>query len=190
MSDVAAPMGFRPINHPSGQARSAVLVDGIASGYDTDIFKYQPVYITTDGVIAAVAAAGDFVGVFMGCSYIPTVGARAVYTQNWVADSVYVAGSMQAFYTVDPDITYACQGAGSFDQDAIGDQADPSSFTAGNALSGLSAQALDAVVGVGEQGMFRITGLYLLSDNSWGDDFTWVTVQVARHQFVANKVAI
>lgn len=191
MSTVAAPFGFIPVYHPTGEARAVALPGGIASAYATAIFKYQPVLLATTGVLNAVGSAADFVGVFMGCQYIPTVGARMVFTPNWVASTAYVAGSMTAFYTSDPQIVYKCQANGSLAQTSIGDQADSASFTAGSTVSGRSTIPLSTTLaGAGNQLMWRIIGLATDIDNAWGDTFTNVFVQIARHQFVSNKVAI
>ena len=58
MSATNAPFGLRPAFHPSGLDRAQALANGIASGYNTDILKGQPVKYVTGGVIN-VAAAGD-----------------------------------------------------------------------------------------------------------------------------------
>ncbi len=58
MSSINAPFGLRPAFHPSGLDRAQALANGIASVYNTDILKGQPVKLNSSGVLV-VAAAGD-----------------------------------------------------------------------------------------------------------------------------------
>ena len=66
-----------------------------------------------------------------------------------------------------------------------------SNVTAGSTSTGLSAATLSATLaGAGVQAQWRIVGFAGYVDNTPGDAFTIVQVQLARSQYVANKVAI
>ena len=47
MSSTNAPFGLRPAFHPSGLDRAQALANGIASAYNTDILKGQPVKLNS-----------------------------------------------------------------------------------------------------------------------------------------------
>ena len=64
------------------------------------------------------------------------------------------------------------------------------SATAGSTTTGLSQAMLGTVVGAGSQGDFRIIDIAPYIDNEWGDSFVIVRVQISRHQYTANIVAI
>ena len=86
-------------------------------------------------------------------------------------------------------IEFEVQASGSVAQTAIGDQVNVNNFAA-NAAGYSQATVDPTVVAAGNQGQFRVMGLALRPDNAWGDAFTILRVAIARHQFVANKVAI
>jgi hypothetical protein len=190
MPSVSAPFGFRVANHPSGIIRPRALNGGIASAYGSDIFSGMPVILNTNGTLTQGAGASDIVGVFAGCEYDPGGNGRRVYTPNWVASSTYVAGSMVAYYHEDPDLVYEVQSSATLAATSVGDQADVTSVTAGSTVTGQSAAMFGTLVGAGVQGQFRILELADYLDNAWGDSFVVVRVQIARHQFVSNKLAI
>jgi hypothetical protein len=191
MSAVNAPFGFRPAYGPNGLIRAQAIPDGILSTYGTAIFSGQPVTLNTNGTINAAAAAADILGVFAGCQYVPAGGGRPIFAPNWVAGTAYDPGTCVAYVYSDPEIVYEVQADGAIPATAVGDQADFSNTTAGSLFTGLSACTLSATLkGVGVQGQFRIVNRSLDPFNAWGDAFTWVQVQIARHQYVAVKVAI
>ena len=101
-------------------------------------------------------------------------------------------GSANAKCWVDEDekIVYKVQANGSLAATAIGDQADVASVGTGSASTGQSTASLGTLVGATVQGQFRIVDIDRSEDNAWGDAFTVVHVQLARSQFIANKVAI
>ena len=190
--DTAAPFGMRPVFHPTGLDRAHRFLNAIPSGYATNIFKFQPVALNTSGQIVAAAASGaDYLGVFAGVMYIDALQ-KPTFSNNWVASTTLGTGDQWVFVWDDPKIVYEVQANGSIAQTAIGDQADfAASMATGSALTGLSTGAISsALVGAGAQGMVRIVDLQPRSDNAWGDAFTIVQVQMARHQYVSNKVAI
>ena len=103
-----------------------------------------------------------------------------------------LAGTPPVAYVYDdPSNVYEVQADGSVAQAAIGDQADVSNVSAASTLIGRSQCTLSATLaGVGVQAQFRIVGFGQQVDNAPGDAFTIVQVQLARSQYVANKVAI
>jgi len=189
MSASLAPFGFRPAFHPSGLDRAMKFT--IAGGYGSVIYKNMPVSLNTNGTIVQGAAASDLLGVFQGVEFIDGTG-RPVLSNYWPAGQAVQAGSVPtAWVYTDPAIVYEVQADGSIPQTAIGDQADVSNVTAGSTSTGLSAATLSATLaGAGVQGQFRIVDFGQQLDNLPGDAFTIVRVQIARQQFVANKVAV
>lgn len=183
--------GFQPIWHPSGQMRPQVFVDGIAASYSSDIYQGQMVSLATDGTIRPVTStSADMLGSFDGVFFTPTNNGRPVVSPNWVANTAFTAGTLQATVYTDPLIFYRVQADGSIPITARGDQANISNTTSNNGL-GQSASTISAsLVGAGSQGQFRIIDLDQTPNNAWGDAFTIVQVQIARHQYVANKTAI
>jgi hypothetical protein len=191
MSTTLAAFGLRPIRHISGEsARQTALGDGIVTGYSANILSYQPVKFDTAGVIQAAAAGDAFIGTFLGCEYTTSDGQR-VQTTNWVSGTSYVAGSLTAYYTSDPNLVYEIQADGSVAQTAIGGQANISNATSGSSTIGFSQATMNSsVTGAGSTAQLRILGLSTIPGNAWGDTYTIVEVQIATHQFVANINAI
>lgn len=190
MTATSAGFGFRPVYSPSGVIRPEEFTDGILSGYATSIFAGDPVLMATPGVLELAGVAVDFLGIFAGVEYTPALGSRRVYSPAWIAGSTYLAGTCFAYVVTDPDVVFEVQANGSVPQAGTGDQANHVA-SAGNAVTGLSSIQLNStLVGVGVQGQFRIKNLAKGPDNAWGDAFTIVQVQIARHQYRANKVAI
>ena len=186
MTSVAAPFGFRPAYHPSGLDRGTKRT--IASGYAVALYKGVPVLMLTTGVIAQATVAADFKGIFAGVEYVDPSG-KPTYSNFWPANQI--ATNIVAYVWEDPAIVYETQANGPVPQSAIGDQADVFNVANGNNLTGQSTCSLNATLaGAGAQGQFRIVGIPNYLDNTPGDLFTVVQVQVARDQFVANKVGI
>jgi len=191
MSAVNAPFGFKPIYHPSGLIRAQAFPDGIASTYGTAIYAGMPVILNTNGTITAGTSNADILGVFAGVQYTPAGGGRPIIQPNWPAAATYDAGTCTAYVYTDPDIVYKVQADGSVAATARGDQADVSNVSNGSVYTGTSQSTLSASLkGVGVQGQFRIIDLFLDPGNAWGDAFTVVNVQIARHQYISNKVAV
>jgi len=192
MSATSAPFGFRPAYNPIGLDRAKKYT--IASAYGTQIAKGMPVILNTNGTIVAGTAAADIVGIFAGCEYIDSNTGKPVVSPYWPAGQV--ATNIVAWVWDDPNNVYEVQADGSIAQTAIGDQADVSNVsnvTGSAAIGGnvLSAATLSAsLAGAGVQAQFRIVGFGQQVDNAPGDAFTIVQVQIARHQFISNKVAV
>lgn len=183
--------GFEPIYHPSGQMRPQVFTDGIAASYSSSIYQNQMVQFATDGTIRPITTtSSDMVGTFAGVFYTPTNNGRPVVANNWVAGTAFTAGTLQATVYTDPLIFYRVQADGSIPATAIGDQAYITNTTSNNGLGMSQSTIGSSLAGAGTQGQVRITGLDQTPDNAWGDTFTIVQVQIARHQYVAVKTAI
>ena len=189
MSATSAPFGFRPAYHPTGLDRATVLANGIASAYNTGILKGQPVALDTNGNIIIATAGSAFIGVFAGVEYTDVSGRRQINNQ-WLASTAFQTGSCIAYFYQEQTIVYEVQSNATLAQTSIGDQANMASATAGSTTTGLSQAMLGTVVGAASQGDFRIIDLAPYIDNEWGDSFVIVRVQISRHQYTANIVAI
>lgn len=183
MSSTNAPFGLRPAYHPSGTIRPAY--GTIASGYSTTIYQNGPVKIGTDGTLQAAAATDRFIGSFQGVEYNTTI--RPVVSNVWLANTTGTA--IQAYYTADPYITYEIQGDGSIPATALGEQADFTNAGSGNATTGLSSATISASTAASGTYQLRIVGLTPGPTNNWGDAYTVVQVQIAKHQNVASQAA-
>jgi len=191
MVATSAPFGLDAAYHPSGVIKATAYPNGISSGYGTAIYKGAPVFLLTTGYLNLAANATDaLLGAFAGVEYTDPVTQRPVVSPYWGSGQTY-SGTMTAYVWDDPDIQYRIQASGSVAQTGIGDQADLTSVTAGSTSTGISGAMLNATLtGSGNQGQLRITGLDPAIDNAWGDAYTVVRVQIAEHQYRANKVAI
>lgn len=180
----SAAYGLKPVKHPSGQVRPYELTDGILSGYTSAILQYQPVKLASTGVLQAAAATDTIIGSFAGCFYTASVNSRPIFSNQWVASTTYVAGSLIAYFWQNPEIIYNIQADGSCAQSMIGEEVDFTSVTAGNTTTGFSAATCSATAALGD-GVLRIIDLVLTPDNAWGDTYTQLQVQIAKHQRVA-----
>ena len=190
MSATNAPFGLRPAFHPSGLDRAQALAGGIASAYNTDILKGQPVKLDSNGNIIVAAAGDSFQGAFAGVEWTDTTGRRRV-SNYWPANTAYQTGSCVAYFYNDPLIVYEIQAAGSLAQTAVGDQADLSNTTAGSTTTGLSQCTLSTTLaGAGSTAQMRIVDLAPYPDNAWGDAYTVVRVTVNKSQYQATVVAV
>lgn len=188
MSAVAAPFGLVPAYHPTGLERAMAYT--IAGAYATAIFKGDPVILNATGSVIAGTAAADLLGVFDGVEYVDPTG-KPTYSNFWPAAQAILAGTVPTVYVWDqPDTVFAVQANGSVPATAIGNQADVV-MGAGSTQTGLSTTAMSATLaGVGVQAQLRIVDFDRNPGNAAGDAFTVVQVKIARHQYVANKVAI
>ena len=166
MSSTSAPFGLRPAFHPSGLDRAQALANGIPSAYATAILKGQPVrYQTTAiggtlGTILPATTSGAWVGAFAGVEWTDTTGRRRV-SNNWPANTAYIAGSCVAYFYNDQNIVYEIQASGSMAQTTIGNEYNFSNVTAGSTTTGLSQATLNAAsaVGDGVQGQMRVVDI-------------------------------
>jgi hypothetical protein len=190
MTASSAPFGFIPVNEAIGYGTrgETAYPGGITSAYNTDIYKYQPVKLTTSGVLNPAPTSADIIGVFAGCEYTDATGRRKV-SNYWPANTV--ATDVIAYVWDHPDTIYEVQADGALAQTAVGDQADCTNGSNQQGTLGLSAATLSSTLGgAGVQKMFRVVGISNRVDNEWGDAYTVVKVKIAQHQYVASKVAI
>ncbi len=187
MSAVNAPFGFRPAYQPIGLDRAKKYA--VASGYGTAMYKGQPCILNTNGTVTVGTAAADLLGILAGFEYVDATGKPNVST-FWPAGQTVQSGTTPIAWVYD-DVTnvYEVQADGPVAQTAVGDQADVSNVGAnGNGLSQCTLSA--SLAGAGVQAQFRIVGFSQAVDNVPGDAFTVVQVQLARSQYVSNKVAV
>ena len=190
MSATNAPFGLRPAFHPSGLDRAQALAGGIASGYNTNILKGQPVKLDTSGTIVVADAGDAFLGAFAGVEWTDTTGRRRV-SNYWPANTAYETGSCVAYFYNDPNIVYEIQAAGSLLQTSVGDQADLSNTTAGSTTTGLSQCTLSTtLVGASNSAQMIILDLAPYPDNAWGDAYTIVRVKINESQINAAVDAV
>jgi hypothetical protein len=185
MSTTSQPFGLRPAFSPSGVIRPTAY--SILSGYSANILQNQPVKIGTNGTIEAAAIGDRFIGTFQGVEFTDSDGRRRV-SNKWTAS--LAATEIVAYVTLDPTIVYEIQANGPIAVTDIGKQANYTTITAGSTVTGLSALMLDtaSLTDSGNEAL-RIIGLSPGPDNTFGDNFTIVEVQVAEHQNVADRAA-
>ena len=189
MSATSAPFGLRPAFHPSGLDRAQAQAGGIASAYNTDILKGQPVKYDTNGNIVVAAAGDAFVGAFAGVEWTDTTGRRRV-SNYWPANTAYQTGSCVAYFYNDPNIVYEIQADGTLAQSSIGDEADLSNTTAGSTTTGLSQATLStSLAGANNTAQMRIVDIAPYPDNNWGDAYVIVRATIAEFQFGQVRVS-
>lgn len=192
MALTSSPYGFQPISHQSGTPRTIRMPAGIASGYNTNIFKFQPIKLVA-GVIQAITAGTDALfGIFAGVEYTPT-GGRPTESPFWAAGGTYATSGgvplfdMFVYYwdAWDPSLRLQVQADGAVAQALMGSQFNASNITAGSTVTGLSAATIAAAgVGTGVQGQFFLEEFAPnVGDTGYGNDaFTDLIVGVSRNQ--------
>lgn len=191
MSATNAPFGMIPKYSLTGPVRPRCFPQGIASGYSSGLLKGQPVTMASTGVLQAATTNQDIYGIFAGWEGVDSTG-RFITSNQWLASQAYSTGEIMNVYVWDdPSIVYSIQCDGSLAQSSIGDQADFTNTTAGSTTTGLSQATISSTLGgAGVQKQLRILELDLTPGNAWGDAYTVVHVNIARSQYIANKVAI
>lgn len=193
MTATAAPFGLSPVRHITGGIvpPPRAIPDGVASAYGSNIPFGAPVILATNGTLTIATTAADIIGVFAGIQYVVNATSLLTIQPNWVASTTYLAGTCTAYVYDDPGIIYQMQSNGSLAAAAVGDQADFVNPGSQNSTTGYSVAALSSsLAGAGVQAQMRIVGLVPRIDNAWGDSFTIVETMIARHQYVANKLAV
>lgn len=192
MSSTASPFGLRPVFKLGGLGASLTRQGTITSAYGTAIGQYDPVKLLAGVLVRAAGtnagdATGGIIGCFMGVEYTDANGRRQVSNQ-WIAS--LVATNIIAYYTDDPFITYEVQANGAIAQSNVGNEIDFVSPTL-NTTTGLSTTPADtATISSGAQRLLRIVGLTPGPDNVYGDAFTVIQVQIAKHQFVTPVIGV
>lgn len=105
-----APRGLEPARKLDGSAwTGAINQYPIASGYNTNIGKGDPVTLLADGTIGIGVAGSTILGIFQGCSY-QTNANGVVNAPNWVASTTLTTGTVcNAFVIDDPDVVFTVQ---------------------------------------------------------------------------------
>lgn len=191
MSTSATPYGLKPLTHNSADARPKGIDGGISSGYASSIYFNAPVLLSTTGFLNIATTTSLICGTFAGCRYKPDSTSLYLESQNWPASQTFVAGTMTAYVIGydDPQVLYRMQGNGSMTQDMMGAQSNPVNPSSGqNQFSVCSLNS--TVIAAGSSGTFRILDIFPSPQNSWGDSFTEVIVQIAAHQFYPAIVGI
>jgi hypothetical protein len=113
-----------------------LLLAVLFQAYATDIFKNQPVTLTTGGVLNPATAGDAFKALLLVLSGL-TLLVVVVFPTTGLQHCIQT-GSCVAYYYSDPNIVYEIQADGSLAQTSIGDQANFTNTTAGSTTTGLS----------------------------------------------------
>lgn len=195
MSATFAPFGLRPVYHPSGYARPQAFAEPFSSNYAVNLYQGTPVTMNTSGNLVVAANGTGIIGVFDGVEYTDANGRRQ-YSKRWVASTTTSGAAIVAYVWAEPTTIFEIQTNGSLAQTSIGDQMNFSAAAGfavgdGSTTTQLSTMGGDpTLVGVGVQGMLRVLDVSPYVDNAWGDAFTIARVNIARHEYVANIVAV
>lgn len=207
MSATAAPFGFRVAKHISGQSRANVYVNGIQSGYATNLFRGAPVQLDASalGTLTAATTTSSLVGIFAGVEFIDAFG-KPNESSFWPASTV--ATNIIAYVYDDPYNIYEVQTDGSGTNTAaaqqtwIGGQMNCVNPTAGSTSSGQSTAALaSSTLTTSGSAQFRVlafagtlgqtmAGAIGAVTDILGDQFLTLQVQIAKHQFVSPANAV
>lgn len=192
MVAVTSPFGCQPAYSPQGMASARGYVAGIKSGYAANLLKYSPVKLDTDGTIIAAAGGDvDILGIFAGVTWVDSQGIPR-NSDMWTSGTTYsgTASPVYAWVWDDPNMVFNIQADATLAQ-SVGGQVDFSNSTAGSTVTGLSqCTASASSLTTSGQNQLRIVALGPQIGNAWSDAFTIVQVQIAQHQYVANKVAV
>jgi hypothetical protein len=181
MTTTSSPFGVRPVSHPSGTIRLDQLAGGVASAYGTSIFTNTPVHRATNGTLVPCATGAEVcIGVFAGCEF--SASGKRFVLPYWPAAQTYDAGTMIAYYTSDPNITYEAQADGAVALTENGESINLANTSQGSVYTGQSTQSLTATTTGATAGTFQIIGLAPYDDNAWGDAYTVLRVKISSYQ--------
>ena len=183
MVATSAPFGFRPVYHPSGAIRQETLNSGILSTYGTAIYTGTPVKFDTNGTIipCTSATSESLIGVFQGCEF--SSAGKFFVLPYWPASQAYDAdGTMQAYYTSDPNIIYEVQSAGSVAAADVGESVGIQQSSTGSTFTGYSTQTCTTGQGASSGEPFQIVNIAGYPGNTAGDSFTIVRVKIQSYQ--------
>lgn len=183
MVATSAPFGFRPVYHPSGIIRQETLPNGIASAYATAIYTHTPVKFNTDGTIGVCTSATteSLIGVFQGCEF--SSSGKFFVLPYWPAAQTYDNdGTMQAYYTSDPNIIYEVQSAGAVPAADVGESVGIQQSSTGSTFTGYSTQTCTTGQGASSGEPFQIVNIAPYVGNTAGDAFTIVRVKINSYQ--------
>lgn len=193
MSATAAPYGLKPVNLIGGlpYAGSTRSFKINPAGYAANIYNGSPVYVASNGYLQIATATGadattngfpvgttntGIVGVFVGCSYVNSLG-QTVFSQYYPANALNAV----AFVVDDPNAVFQVQSAGSVTQAALGanvffstSTADAGSTTTGNSTASVVAGAS----AVTTTAAFRVVGFVDGPFSQVGDAYTDILVKI------------
>jgi hypothetical protein len=90
--------------------------------------------------------------------------------------------------TEDPYITYEIQSNAALAVSNIGEQYAYTTIGTGSTVVGISQMMLD-VSSTAANAALRLMNITAGPDNAWGDTYVIAQVQIAQHQFVADRAA-
>lgn len=178
MSSVSSPYGFQPVSSIEGVPRPLRMQNGIASGLNLNIFKYQPVTLVA-GLMQPVTNPGGvpqkIFGIFAGLEYAP-LGGRPTVSPFFPSGTVWDPSlDMLAYFwpAWDPTTIWRVQADGAVPQALMGSQFNVTNVAAGNSATGLSACSVGAAgVAAGSQGQFSLAQFDPEVNDTIGDAFT------------------
>lgn len=167
----------------------------IASGYNTDLFTGDPVYVTGTGTIirAAVGDGQPITGVFLGCKYTAVtqgINGNQIFSPYWPAGTVtFQAANATAMICDDPNTIFAVQSNGIGVAAADLYNGANLAVGAGSTLSGQSGFVLDvASIGVGPTKQLKILDIIPMPGNLAGAAANYVWVKLNQGYFLGSVV--
>lgn len=197
MAATSTPYGVQAISDATGTLRQERMEFGIASGYNANIFKDQPIKLV-NGLIQAITNTGGvpdpIYGFFNGVEYTPT-GGRPTVSPFWPAGTTYDSTLQMFVYFTPawlPGLRVRVQADGSVAQALMGAQFNVTNVGAGSTATGLSQCTVGAAgVAAGSQGQLALFKFDTAVGDTLGggDAFTDLICTVAYPQigFAAQK---
>lgn len=180
MTNVDAPFGFAPLNHPTGDLRLRQYP--IVSGQTTSIFPGDPVKLITGGTLARAAAGERIIGIFMGAEYTNTEG-RPTFGY-W--PSATVTADAVGLVVDATDAQFKVQADGALTAANVGNLANHIFTHAGSTAYQKSKAELNASDAGTDAGNWRILGLYADPNNAWGTNAV-VVVTPYLHEYSVDE---
>jgi len=186
MSATSSPYGFQPISSQSGIIRPLRIPFGVASGYGTSLYKYQPVQLNAStGLLQALPAGNSPIfGIFAGMEYTP-LGGRPAESPFWPSGTVYDPSYDTFAYVWPawmPDTRFKAQSIGSVPQNSLGAQFNVANGTAGSNYSGISSSGVSLALTSGVQGQFSLIEFATDITSSIGDAYTDLILTITNPQ--------
>lgn len=197
------PFGLAPFSHIGGGiVRPDIYPGTIASGAAFNVFLNSPIQIdaatpsgnlilsAAQGAAGAASAAQRILGAFQGVEFTLTATGRRTVSNTWPTGTV--ATNIVAWHTRDPNIAYRIQANGPVAATAVGAQLGitTNNTSSGNTTTGFSTVAADTTnLTQTSNHQLRIIGFDPDINNTPGDAFTSLIVQISAHQDVAQVVA-
>jgi len=160
---VSAAYGFRPVNLLGGQVfAGSTRQMAITSGNVSSIFFGDVVIMSANGCITgtALTATGTaVVGIFMGCSYVNSLGQRVYgqYFPGGTTGTVDGANGIYAFVADDPDLVMRVAIQSAADAAPSASQATRATMVGGNASIVYQTVTGSTITGNGTQGALNST---------------------------------